>query len=120
MAHISGTFSHAKAGRIRVAFSGTFEYGTYRDAGFPYGDADNASSVNIVVRPYVGPVGSRVYGEPIDRYAPAVVFEVDYPGGNVSWPVGSEEVAHVHPTGGGGIWTYGMRNLKFYLRFTKR
>lgn len=119
MAHLSGTFSHAKAGRLQITLTGTFEQGSRRDAGFPSGGS--WSDANILIRAYVGPAGaSRKYTEPIDRYAPATILEVDYPGGSVSWPVGTEEIAHINPTGGTGIWSYNMRDLRMTLVLRKK
>lgn len=115
MAHISGTFQHARAGRLQLSFTGTFYQGSHRDAGFP----DSTSPGNILIRAFIGPAGaSRKYSEPLDRNAPSSLLEVAYPGGNVSWPVGTEEVAHQHPTG--GLWSYGMDNLKITLVFRKK
>lgn len=107
MAHLSGTFSDPEAGRLVVTLSGTFYQDAYRDAGFP---GSTGGEGNILIRAYVGPSGDHDYTEPIDRYAPVSVFELDYPGGSVSWQIGTEEVAHQHPTT--GLWSYGMANLR--------
>lgn len=110
MAHISGTFSDPRPGKLLVALKGTFQQGSRRDAGFP----DTGNPGNLLIRAFVGPVGaSRKYSEPIDRYVPTVVLSVDYPGG-VSWPVGTEEVAHVNP--GSGLWSYGIADLNITLK----
>lgn len=117
MAHITGSFAHPQAGTLVVTFSGTFFQNVARDAGFP----STAEGVgNLVLRAYVGPAGAgRRYCEPIDRYAPVSVMEVDYPGGNVSWPVGTEEVVRASPTGS-AYWIYGLKNLRIVLVLRKR
>ena len=115
MPHISGTFSHPLSGRLVIKFSGTFFQGTHRDAGFP---STNNGAANLAIRAFAGPAGSYTYTEPIDRYAPFAQAEVSYPGGNVVWNVGTVEVAHVNPTG--GIWSYGMDNLKLNLSLQKK
>jgi len=115
MAHIAGTFSHALPGRLVISLSGTFYQGTHRDAGFPN---TTGGTANLSIRAFAGPVGSPFYTEPIDRYAPTAIREVDYPGGNVVWNVGTVEVAHVSPTG--GIWSYGIDNLRLNLVLRKK
>jgi hypothetical protein len=115
MAHVSGTFSSASAGKLRVTLNGTFYQNTYRDAGFP---SSSGGVGNWAVRAYVGPSGSYGYTEPIDRYAPTSVKEFDYPGGNVTWNIGTETLAYVDPTG--GIWFYGMSKISVQLVLQKR
>jgi len=115
MAHLSGSFSSAHAGTLRVVLNGTFFQGTYRDAGFP---STSGGAANILVRAYFGPSGSFVYTEPIDRFAPTSLREFDYPGGNVTWLVGTETVAFQDP--GSGIWSYGMANLRLQLVLQKK
>lgn len=115
MAHLSGTFSSASAGKLRVTLNGTFFQGTYRDAGFP---SSSGGVANYAVRAYVGVSGSYNYLEPIDRYAPTSVKEFDYPGGNVVWNIGTETVGYVDPTG--GIWSYGMSKLSIQLVLQKK
>lgn len=106
MAHISGTFSNASAGRLTVTLTGTFYDNGARDAGFPAGTS------NYSLRAVVNGTGS----EPIDRYAPASVFELDYPGGGVSWAVSTQTVA----TQTVSISTYGFQNLKITLELRKK
>lgn len=116
MAHISGTFSDPHAGDLLITFSGVFFQGSRRDAGFP---STSGGTANLLLRAFVGPAGaSRKYTEPIDRYAPVCITSVPYPGGSVSWPVGSEEIAHVNPTS--GLWSYGFQDLKLILKLIRR
>jgi len=112
MAHLYGTFSDPNAGRLQLVLKGTYEQGTARDAGFPAGDT------NILVRALVGPVGGTVVGqsEPIDRYAPTVTFEVDYPGGNAVWQMSTETVAYSYGT----AFAMAMRKLKLTAVLTKK
>ena len=114
MAHVSGTFSHPKAGRLTVRLTGTFHQGAYRDSGFP----NTTAPANLLIRAFMGPDdGTRQHGEPIDRYAPISIFEMDYPGGSAPWPYGTEEVAHQHPS---GVYTYGMAKLLVEVTLTMR
>jgi len=115
MSHLSGNFSHASAGRLTVTLSGTFFQGTARDAGFP--STVNGEG-NVLVRAFIGVSGSYHYTEPIDRFAPTATTEVDYPGGNVVWNLGTEEIAHVNPSG--GIWNYGIKNLTINAKLVKK
>ena len=115
MAHLSSSFSSASAGLLDVTLRGTFAQGTYRDAGFP---STTNGAANILIRGYIGPSGSYSYLEPIDRYAPTSRLLLSYPGGSVTWYFGTEEIAHVNPTG--GIWSYGMHKLKMDLVLIKR
>lgn len=115
MAHLAGTISDPRAGRLVVKLTGTFFQGTYRDAGFP---GSSGGAGNILVRAFAGPAGSPMYTEPIDRFAPVSDAEFDYPGGNAVWNVGTAEVAHVNPTS--GIWSYGIANLKLVIVLRKK
>ena len=116
MAHISGTISNAAAGKLLIQLSGTFGQDNYRDAGFP---GESGGIANILLRAYVGPSGGTLFKtEPIDRYAPVSQLEVDYPGGSVTWIVGTEQVAAQSPTS--GIWRYSMSNLKLVLTLRKK
>lgn len=112
MAHISGSFTSPYSGMLTVALQGVYFQNIRRDAGFPASGAGG----NLAVRAYVGPVGSPVYGQPIDRYAPFASFEVFYPGG-VVWQVGTVEVAHSDPS---GLFTYALRDLNIDLTLKKR
>ena len=114
MAHLSSNFSAASAGRITVLLQGVYYHTTRRDAGFPSG-ADPANSFsNYAIRGYVGLAGAYQYTQPIDRYAPSVVAEFDYPGGNVIWNYGTEFVAETH-TGLTGLYAYGLANLRMTI-----
>lgn len=110
--HLSGNFSSPRAGRLLLTLEGVFLDGAYRNAGFP-----SSGSANILIRGYIGPVGGRSYCQPIDRFAPVSLVEVDYPGGGVVWPVGTETVDVSFPS---GIYSFGMTSLKITLRLTKR
>lgn len=107
MSNISGNFSNAAAGSLRISFSGTYFHGTQRSAGFPSGQS------NMLIRANV----NGNFTEPIDRYAPMASTEVNYPGGNVLWPVSTEVVAS---TSGGQIGTWGMQNLRMVLQLLKK
>lgn len=117
MAHLSATFSHALPGKLQIVLTGTFHQGSHRDAGFP---GSTPSAANMLVRGFVGPSGaSRKYTEPIDRYAPAAVLQMDYPGGDESWPFGTETVDYLDPVGG-GLWSYGIDNLNMTVVLRKK
>ena len=113
MAHLSGTIAHASAGKLQVCLSGTYVDGVSRDAGFPSGTS------NLLVRAFVGPNDgtTRKYTVAIDRNAPVAMMEMDYPGGGVSWPVGTEEVAHLSPS---GLYNYSFKNLTLTVVLRKR
>jgi hypothetical protein len=115
VAHISGTFSNANPGRLLMILWGTFYQNTYRDAGFPQ---TATSPGNILIDAFIGPTGDRQHCQPIDRYAPVSLFTREYPGGNVSWDVGTREVARINPSG--GIWNYGMSKLTITLLFVMK
>lgn len=106
MAHISGTFSNAAAGRLRVTLIGSYFETNQRDAGFPAG-ASNYSLRGIIA-------GNNM--EPIDRYAPVSYMELDYPGGGASWAVSTATVA----TSSGSITTFGLKNLKMIVQLVKK
>lgn len=117
MAHLTSTFSSPHAGTLEVTLEGVFEQGTRRDAGFP---GTTGGAANILVRGFVGPSGaSRRYTQALDRNCPSVTMSCDYPGGSAVWPFGTEEIDHLHPTGG-GLWTYGMRDLRMKIVLLKR
>lgn len=107
MAHISGTFAHARAGRLRITLSGTFFSGPSRDSGFPTGPS------NLMVR---GVVNGNVT-DAIDRMAPVVYSELDYPGGGAVWAVSTETQTNAF---GGGTATYGFTNLRMILTLMKK
>ena len=116
MAHLSFTYSSPWAGRLCINLVGTFFYGVRRDAGFPSG---SSSSGNISIRAFFGPgAGSFLYTEPIDRFVPTAYSEADYPGGNVVWYLGTEEVTHINPSG--GLWSYGMQDLRIFGKLEKK
>lgn len=106
MAHLSGSFFDANAGTLEIRLEGTFWQGSGRDAGFPSGTS------NMLLRGIVGSYRTAS----IDRYAPTVTFTVAYPGGNVVWPLGTEELAHESS----GVSAYGFINLRMTVAFTKR
>jgi len=106
MANISGTFSNAAAGRLRVTLSGTYVQGTGRDAGFPSGTS------NILLKGTVNGVDMPA----IDRNVPVTYMELDYPGGGVSWAVSTSEIAYILA----GTATFSMTNLKMILQLVKK
>ena len=111
MAHLSGTFAHNQPGKLLVTFRATWYNSSYRDAGFPTGD----QTANLLLRAFVGPNdGTRKYTEPLDKNLAVAYLVMDYPGGNASWPVGTEEVAHQSPTT--GIWSYALAKLSLELK----
>lgn len=112
----SGTFSSQFAGKLRVVLSATFYANSYLNTGFP--NTGNGGGSNLSLRAYAGPSGSLSYSSVIDKYnCAAAVLELDYPGGNVSWLVGAEEVAHQNPS---GPYSYGMSNIKVSVKLSKR
>jgi len=115
MPHINGVFSDASAGRLLITLSGVYVEGVRRDSGFP---SSFGGGSNLSIKPFAGPAGMPIYGQPIDRYAPTVTYELDYPGGNLLWSVGTVEIAHQNPSG--GIWSYGWVDLRLNLKLIKR
>lgn len=107
MAHISGTFSNAAAGRLRITLSGVFIQGVDSDGGFPVGAS------NMLVRAVIN--GNN--GPTIDRYNRTSYFELDYPGGSASWSVSTVRVSSAS---GGGTATYGFDSLKLELTLVKK
>lgn len=108
MAHISGTFSNASPGKLRIKLTGRyFEGSTYRDAGFPSSGTRNYT---------LGATINSVAMTPIDRFVPEATAEMDYPGGGASWAVATTTVA----TQTSGLTTYGFTDLKLTLTLIKR
>ena len=115
MAHISGSLSNPKAARLVLILWGTFWQGVVRDAGFP----SSTGPGNLLIDAFIGPSNDLQYCQPIDRYAPVSLYTREYPGGNAQWSVGTREVAHQHPSGG-GLWAYGMERLTITLLFVMK
>ena len=107
MAHLSGTYSNANAGRLRISLYGTFYQGGPRDGGFPQGTGNYllGGSVNE----------NKIL--PIDRFAPTSYMELDYPGGNIVWSVYTYDVSKA---GGSGTQSYGFINLVMTLFLVKK
>lgn len=57
-----------------------------------------------------------VLSDPIDRYAPTVSLELDYPGGDVPWEVQTQTVSFV----AANSTNFGFENLTVVLKFLKR
>lgn len=113
---LTGTYSSPNAGKLRATLSAQFYANTYRDAGFP--SSGNAGSSNLSIRGYIGPSGSPTYTPIIEKYSGTSYIELDYPGGNVPWPCGIEEVAHLNPSS--GLWSYGFSNIKLSFVLQKK
>lgn len=102
----SGSIAFPSAGKLRVSFVGKFSGFSNSSPGFP----SSSVSANIGIRLYVGPVGVLTYGPIMDKYnAGTSQLELDYPGGNVSWSVGVQEVAVQTPTS--GIYSFYWENM---------
>lgn len=110
MAHLASSFSSAYSGQLEVVLRGVFIYTNRRDAGFPSTNGDP----NALIRGYVGPVGARLYTDPIDRFAPTVTAFFNYPGGNIVWDFGTETIASTF-AGVSGIITFGFQDLRMDL-----
>jgi hypothetical protein len=106
MAHLSGTFSSAKAGKLCVTVTGTYTEGTNMDAGFP------STGHDMLVQ---GVVNGTVM-HPISRTNPVSYAEFDYPGGSANWSVLTYRLAN----GGSGTQTYGFINLAMTLQLRKK
>lgn len=106
MAHISGTFSSAAAGRLRVTLIATYFQGTARDAGFPSGASNYllGGSVNGNAMP------------PLDRNVPVSYMELDYPGGGASWAVSTSTITYVI----NGVATFGFTNIQMICQLVKK
>lgn len=112
----TGTFQSAFAGKVTVTLRGQYRANTYADAGFP--SSGNTAASNLSVRGYLGPSGSPTYTPIMEKYTGTVSFQIDYPGGNVVWNCGIEEVAHKDPSS--GIWSYGWDNLALSMVLQKK
>lgn len=106
-----GNFSSAYPGTLTIKVNAVW-YNNWGDL------LSRSGSGNLVMRAYVGPVASRVYSAYIDKYNGSVVFDVEYPGGGVVWPIGVEEVNHSNPTG--GVWFYGFNPITLSAKLTKK
>lgn len=54
--------------------------------------------------------------DPIDRYAPMVSMDLDYPGGGVLWGIQTQTVSYV----AANSTNFGFDNLTVVLKFLKR
>jgi hypothetical protein len=120
MAHLSGVFSSPFAGTLEVSLDGAFYANGRRDAGFPGNGGNATTPANALVRGFIGASGAPIYFQPIDRYAPFSGMSLQYPGGNVPWPYGTETLAFQDPTGATGFWSYGFQDLRLRLVLMKR
>jgi hypothetical protein len=112
MAHISGTFSDPKAGKLYVTLTGNFGAGgVFRDAGFSY-SGSSSSSANLLVTVTVGGVTSAV----IDRYCPIISMVLTYPGGDAVWNVTTQTAG----SSLGGLTSVSMSNLVVTLNLVKK
>lgn len=107
MAHLSGSFSSAFAGKLSVTLEGTFTTATSRDAGFPSGAA------NMLYRAKVNGVAMPS----LERTTPTVTSEFDYPGGGVSWSLATERLATAY---NGTIGSVGFVNLRLTCVLKKK
>ena len=111
MAHPSGNISFAEAGTLRVYLSGLYKRNN-ADSGFP-----NQSDGNVRIRAYVGPTGSYTYTTAIDKYTQSTFIDVAYPGGNVTWNVGTETLEYQQAAGTVQI---AMTNLRVSWELVKK
>jgi hypothetical protein len=103
---------------LLITFRATFFYNTApRDAGFPGNSSDGLDNPNYMGRAFVGPTGSYEYTEPLDRYAPVAYLVMDYPGGDVSWDIGTETLEYQDPSS--GFWSYGLSKLSLEIKLVK-
>ena len=109
MAHLSHTFSHPSPGKLSITLQGSFWEGAYQRI---YGQPPSNATVNMFVKVVVNGVSS----DPIDRYAPVVTMELDYPGGNVQWPVQTQTVSYIPVNN----TNFGFNNLRVVLKLLKR
>lgn len=91
MAHPTGTFSFAEAGQLRVYLSARWT----TNVG-DFGNPDEELG-NVRIRAYVGPTGTLTYTSVIDKFTQSTFIDLDYPGGSVSWNVGTETVEYTVP-----------------------
>lgn len=80
---LSASFSHSRAGRLRVVFQ----------AGWRAGGGDLDSNGTITLRCYLGSGVDRQTAL-ISGFAATATLELDYPGGLVAVPLGMEYAAH--------------------------
>jgi hypothetical protein len=113
MAHLASSFSSQQAGTLEVLLQGVYYQSSRRDAGF-LGDSTSSNPSNVLIKGYAGPVGGRMYTQPIDRYAPNTTTYFEYPGSGVVWEFGTELVAN---TSGSlsGFYSYGIIELRMEL-----
>jgi hypothetical protein len=109
MPHLSYTFSSPYAGKLTVRLQGSFWEGANRRL---YGQPPSNTTVNLYVRVSV----NGVLSDPIDRYAPTVSLELDYPGGGVPWAVQTQTVSYVTA----GATNFGFEDLTAVLKLLKR
>lgn len=109
MPHLSYTFSSPHAGKLTVRLQGSFWEGAYRRL---YGQPPSNATVNLYLRVSV----NGVLSDPIDRYAPTVSLDLDYPGGGVPWAVQTQTVSYV----AANSTNFGFENLTVVLRLFKR
>lgn len=109
MPHLSYTFSSPHAGKLTARLQGSFWEGAYRRL---FGQSPSNATVNLYLRVSV----NGVLSDPIDRYAPTVSLELDYPGGDVPWEVQTQTVSFV----AANSTNFGFENLTVVLKFLKR
>lgn len=107
MAHLSGTFSSAYAGKLSVTLEGTFTTSTSRNSGFPAGNA------NMLYRAVVNGVAMPS----LERSTPTVTSEFDYPGGSVSWTLATERLSTAY---NGTIGSVGFTDLRLTCVLKKK
>lgn len=105
MAHLSGTFSNASAGKLLVTLSADFGQSRASYTGY------------VLIRGFIGPSGALNYVKGIDIQFPVSLLELDYPGGGVVWILGTETEELSLPS---GVYHFGAGNITMKLTLTKR
>lgn len=95
----ASTFQSQYAGKLTILLIAYFSASQYRDAGFP-SSGGSAGGTNVAVRGRGGPSGGQVYTAVVDKYNLTASILLDYPGGNVAWPVGVDYLSGINDMSG--------------------
>lgn len=111
MAYPTGTLSFADAGVLRVFLSASW----YADA-VDFGSPDLTVG-NLRARAYVGVGASYSYSQLVDKFNKSTFIDVSYPGGNVTWNVGVEEIDYTHGSSGVRL---GLKEIRVSWELVKK
>lgn len=111
MAHPTGTLSYPDAGVLRFFVCARWS-STTGDFGSP-----DLNIGNVRIRAFMGETGDYTYTSVIDKFTQATFIDLDYPGGDEEWDVGTETVDYDLPD---TLVTIALRDIRVAWELVKK